>query len=548
MEKIFGFFAERHLFANIFTVMVLFVGVITLFTIKRDLFPKVEIKEAIVTTIYPGASPEDVEINVTSRIERELGKVRGAQNVSSVSFENSSIVHVLVDKNLSDKESDEVLTEIRETIGRVSDLPKKAEKLFVDTIKTSDISVLEIGLSSDKMSYAELRANAKILEKRLKEIDLVSHIEKYGYRKRDVSVEVKHRKLNYYQIPIGEVIAAIEARNIRGKNGTFKSYAGNRDIVTLSEFNDPLEVGEVIVRTSFDGPSIKVKNLAKIEDGFEEEELISRINGEKVISLEVYKKDKSDIIKTAEAVKEFLEREKGAFPEDLKFHFTNDLSRYVSSSYDIVKSNGIMGFFIVIFVLTLFLNFRTSLWVAMGIPVSLLGAVALLPLFDIYLDVVTLSAMILILGIIVDDAIVVAESIYQRFENGEPPIEAAVNGLKDVFFPVMTTIITTILAFVPMFFIPGDIGKFIVVIPLVIIFALGISLVEGVVALPSHVAAGLKGKKAAKRKNWFEFIRKGYEKLMKYFLKLRYVLVIGFSLLFIFTIMYAKENMRLELS
>ncbi len=547
MKSFFHFFAERHLLASLITIMVLLFGINAILTIKRDLFPKVALNEVIITTFYPGASPEDVELSVTNKIETFLKPVSGIKKYTSYSMENMSLISVHISPDLSEKQVDEVVQEIRNAVARVKDFPKDVlEAPTVDRLRTSEIPVIEVGLSAENMSYRQLREHARILEKKIKNVAGVSKLDRTGYRAREVSIELSPAALNKYQISMREIILAIQARNIRGTGGTLESYVAEKDIMTLAQFRKPQEVGDVIVRSTFEGPQIKVKDLAIIKDDFEEKKTIARINGKPAISFTVYKTEKADIMRTVERLKNRLAAEKKLLPEDLEILYSMDTSRYVEASYDVVKNNAIMGILLVLVVLAVFLNARTAFWVALGIPVSILGAIALLPYFDVALDVITLSAMILVLGILVDDAIIISENISRRRELGDSPVDAAVNGLSEVFGPVVTTIITTLLAFSPMFFIPGEEGKFVFPIPLVITLTLLISLVEGVFALPAHVAHGGSRRKRKKDtvRNWFDPIRNGYQRLMKWVLKLRYVLVLVFVFALFSSIWYAANKME----
>lgn len=544
MKSIFRFFVERHLLATLFTIMILFIGLYSASEIKRELFPKVETEGLYISTVYPGASPEDVELNVTNKIESSLQSLRGIKNYTSLSMEDISLVIVKIDPDLSKTKSLEVKQNIQTIINRLKGLPKETEPPLISKISTSDIPIIDIGIHSDKVNYEQLREKSKILERKLQKIKGVAKIETYGIKDREVRIELMQTKLKKYQIPVREIIYAIASRNIRGSEGTLESYTGEKTIATLAQFKNPKEVGEVIVKTSFDGPSIKVKDLASIKDTFSKSKTLSRMNGKNVIGFSIHKKENADIIRTVKRIKKFLNNEKN-IPKDTQIVYSNDFSRFVQASFDVVKSNGIMGFILVFAILSVFLSFRTSFWVALGIPVALLGTIAILPFFGVYLDVITLSAMILVLGILVDDAIVVSESVERRFELGDKPLDAAINGINIVFKPVVTTVLTTILAFTPMFFLPGELGKFVMVIPLVIVITLLISLFEVSFALPSHIAAGLNKKKKKVKESFFDKVRKFYEKLMHYILKLRYLLVVAFLFLLVSSIWYASTSMKI---
>jgi len=370
--------------------------------------------------------------------------------------------------------------------------------------------------------------------------------------------------------------------------GTFESFTDEKNVVTLAQFKDPVEVGDVIVRTTFEGPLIRIKDLAIIKDDFEEETVISHMEGRKAISFIVFKSEEADIIRTTNAIKKLIREEtkkqlfapakpkkqmdildtiKGFFVRDrskektfwfkygnVRILYSNDLSVYVESRFQIVGTNLFIGLVFVIIVLTIFLHRRTAFWVAMGIPVSLLGVIFLLPMFGAFLDTLSLTSLILVIGIIVDDGIIISENINRHSEMGASPLEATVKGTHEVFFPVLTTVLTTFLVFVPMFFMTGMIGKFVYVIPLVVSLALFISLFESVFALPAHIHRGLekrskKAKKAKKKKsgNWFNSVKEVFRRVSYHLLRFRYALVILFIVVFVGALWYAQTLMEFVL-
>ncbi|MCK4653548.1 MAG: efflux RND transporter permease subunit [Candidatus Cloacimonetes bacterium] len=546
----FRFFAERHILATLITIMIIILGLTTLVQIKRGIFPVVDFGMMNIVTRYPGASPEDVELNVTNKIEEELKSVVGIDYFTSYSMENVSAIFVVIDIN--EKDQDKIKTEIRDAVNRVTDFPEEVtESPSITELNTSTaMEVIEVGLSGD-LPYGEIRELAKLFEKKLKAITGVSRLDRFGIRAREIQIEVSPEGIKKYQIPMREIIAAIQARNIRGTTGSFESYTSEKNLVTLAQFRDPIEVGDVVVRSSFDGPLVRVKDLAIVKDDFEDERLLSRVNGKSAISFVVYLNETADAIRTCDAIKELVEKERKNLPEGVELLYSNDTSRIVKNSFEVVLNNGWIGLLLVIILLPIFLNFRTAFWVAMGIPVAFLGTIFLLPLFGGFLDTITLSGMILVIGIIVDDSIIIAENIMRRREMGDEPQDAAVNGIREVYKPVVTTVLTTFLVFAPMFFMPGVFGKFIVPIPLAISLALFFSLLEATVALPAHLIPGLRTKKKNKKKkikqNWFYAVRNKYQKLLFRLLKLRYLFVLLFIIVLSGSIWYAGNYMKLIL-
>jgi multidrug efflux pump subunit AcrB len=528
MKPFFRFFAERHTLAIVFTLMVIVMGLSTAFLIKRDQYPKVEFGELFITTYYPGASPEDVELNVTNKLEEEIKTVTGIERYTSISLENVSFLDVVIESDVDDL--DAVVTEVREAVGRVTDFPPEVtENPLITELKTSIFPVIEVGLSGN-VPYRELREYARRFEKKLKEVKGVARLKEYGYRAREIKIEVSPEKMREYQLSLREIIAAIQSRNIRAAGGSLESYTSEKNLVTMAEFREPLEVGDVIVRTTFEGPHIKVKDLAIVKDDFESVRMDSRMNGINAISYVVDKSDASDVIRTVERIKKLVEEEQKNLPEGITILYSSDASRGVKNIFEIVERNGLLGLGLVLILLALFLNVRIAFWVALGIPVALLGTVFLLPFFGAYLDGIVLSSMIIVLGIILDDGIIISEQIYHRRELGDSPLDAAVNGISGVFKPVITTILTTFLAFAPMFFMSGMLGKFVWVIPLTISLALFISLCEVIIGLPAHLVGGLRRIKpreqAGEGRAWFRAFRNFFQRGLYRFLRLRYAFVL----------------------
>jgi len=545
MKGAIRFFADQPTLAYVLTFLIIFLGVSALSVIQRDNFPSVDLLEMTVTTRYPGASPEDVELNVTNEIEAELKEVDGIDRYTSFSMENISIVHIWIDREMRDKSK--VKTDIRDAVSRVSDLPVEVdEDPVVEELTTSTaIPVIEIGLTGD-VPYAVLREVARRAERELEAVPGVRSVTKYGYLDREIKVEINQDALERYQVASQEIVAAIHNRNIRATGGSFESYTSEKNIVTLAEFTDPMEAAEVIVRISAGGSTIRVKDLAVLRDDFEPAKVLSRTNGTPAISFVVYKKESSDIIRTVAAIKQLVADSEDQLPEGVSIEYSNDKSRLVTNRLNVVNSNGLIGLTLVMLMLTLFLNWHTAFWVALSIPVVLLGTIFMLPIFGAFLDTIAMGAMILVIGIIVDDGIVVAENIWRFREMGKTPLDAAVEGTYAVAKPVITTVVTTALAFIPMFFMSGMLGDFVYVIPLVVVIALSISLIESLFIMPAHLISRSRGhaeSKHMKTAAWFVTLRERFGRVLHLLLRQRYAVTGVFLILITAAFLYAAKFM-----
>ncbi|MDH3615615.1 MAG: efflux RND transporter permease subunit [Gammaproteobacteria bacterium] len=545
MKNAIRFFANQPTLAYVFTFLIIFMGVSSLSVIQRDNFPSVDMLEMTVTTRYPGASPEDVELNVTNEIEEELKEVDGIDRYTSFSMENISIVHIWIDREMRDK--NKVKTDIRDAVSRVSSLPVEVdEDPVVEEITTSaSIPVIEVGLTGD-VPYSLLRTVARRAEKALLTLPGVRSVNKYGYLDREIKVEISNDALERYGVSAQEIVNAIHNRNIRATGGSFESYTSEKNIVTLAEFANPMEAEDVIVRFTEGGSTVRVKDLALLRDDFEPAKVLSRMNGTPAISFEVFKKESSDIIRTVNAVKQLVAESQDQLPEGINIEYSNDKSRLVKNRLDVVVSNGLIGLGLVMLMLSIFLNWHSAFWVALSIPVVLLGTLFLLPIFGAFLDTIAMGAMILIIGIVVDDGIVVAENIWRSREMGMAPLDAAVEGASSVAQPVIATVVTTALAFTPMFFMTGMLGDFIYVIPLVVVLALAISLLDTLFIMPAHLISGGHGGRAVERPaqdRWFVRLRELFRVILQKLLPARYAVIAVFVGLMMAAFLYAAKFM-----
>lgn len=518
------FFLRKNVLVNLVTVFVVATGLFMLTKINRATYPNVDFDIMMISTTYPGASAYDVEVNVTKKLEDELDTVRDIDKIRSLSLENLSIIYVWVDLNANDPA--EVKDEIRRAVDRVADLPKEIdEKPKIDELKSSNVSVIELALSG-AVKERILRKIAKDLEERINEIPGVGMVELVGYRKREVKVLVDTNHLEKNYVSLNEIAQAIANRNVRTAGGTLESFTSEKKIVTFSEFDQPTDVGDVIVRQSFDGGQVKLSEVATIQQDYEDHQIYSRTGGKQSINLLIRAQSHSDIINISNSIKDMIAKITPTLPQGVELEVVADFSRYTKSLLGLVVKNAIFGFFLVLICLFLFLNPITSLWTAVGIPVSFLGALLFFPLFNIDINFISLITLVLVLGMLVDDAIVVAENISSYREQGKPVLEAALLGVKEVCWPVTATILTTIVAFMSLTFMTGVSGKFVREIPIVVTLCLVISLLESIFILPSHIANSPQ--KDAKRQPWIDRLTHWYERFIRKMIVHRWMTLFGF--------------------
>ena len=543
MNSFLDFLVRQKKLALVFSISVIALGLVSLNNIQRDQFPAVDFEIMTIVTSYPGASPEDVEQNITNVIEDELSSVTGIDKFTSTSRAHVSSIVITFSQDVSDLS--EIKQEVRNVVNRIKSLPEEVVDLprVIDR-KTSRKSIIKISLSSDEIDYAELRGMVDSIAQSIESIEGVSEVTKDGYLDKEIQIHIDPEKLYQYELSLPQVMSAITQRNQRYTVGSNHNDKNEKTIVVLSKFDAATDVSEVIVKSTFEGLIVRLKDIAVIESGNVEEKSIVRVNGKKGFILRVKKQAQADVITTVDLVKAHMEKMGGKYNNQLDIFYSSDLSEYVRNRLDIVTNNGLIGLLLVLVVLGAFLSFKTAFWVAVSLPVSLLGTVALLGATGETINLISLAAMILVLGIVVDDSIIVAESIYHYKQTGEDNFKSASHGFKRVIMPVVTTILTTILAFSSMFLMGGMMGKFIYVIPLVIIFALTLSFLEVSLALPAHLAGSNEKKK---EHNWFEYFENKFEVFLSKVLNFHYLVIAIFSITLVISIYFASTQMKFTL-
>jgi multidrug efflux pump subunit AcrB len=508
--------------ANVLTAAILVLGLYAISSLPLAELPRVDLGKADIVTQYPGASAEDVEANVTSRIEKELLTLSDIKKFSSVSEEGQSEISIELKSDINDVAKS--YQDIRDAVARVSDLPAGVTQLpSVRTKKSSSLDFMVVGISGD-MPYAELRQHARALEVSLRRLPGIGEVISKDMRAREFWIQLEPEQLERYGFTITEVASLIQQRNVLMTGGSLESYKTAQDVLTLSEIKDIEGLQNIILSSQ---PLLKLEDLAEdIISGFERPQSYANINGHHVIAFDLRTSDSADVIKTAADVRNLLSQY-GENIKEVELVVGFDLSDEIQSKFDIVKNNGLVGLILVILTLALMLNRNVSIWVALSIPFSLLGVIALLPALGQVLDGYTLAAMILIIGIIVDDAVVVSEKIVQRFEAGEELNSAIIEGIKEVMPAVFTSLLTTFLAFLPLMFLPGNSGKMLYVMPLTIGLALLFSFIDVILVLPSHLRSVLAGRreqllKEEKNSRLMQAVSVKFKVLLTGFVKQRY--------------------------
>ena len=542
MDSILDFLVRQKKFALVFSLAFIAIGVLSVVGMQRDQFPAVDFEILAVTTAYPGASPEDVEKSVTNVIENELLSVSGIKEITSTSREGISSIIVTLEADLKDVTT--VKNDVRNAVNRVKSFPEEVADLpQVLDFNITEFPIITINIDGANSDYALARQITDDLETALLKIKGVASIDKNGYLESEIQIKVDPIKLDKYNISVNEVISAISTRNARFTVGGNNQESLEKNIVILSEFQSIDEIKDVVIKSSFDGPVIRLDDIANVFRGEEEETSITRVNGTKGFVLQIKKQDQADIIRTVKRVRERVSELQENYPDNIDIFYTDDSSEAVENRLNIIIKNGYIGLALVLVVLGAFLSLKTAFWVAVSIPVTLLGTVFGLGLTGNTINLISLSGFILVLGIVVDDSIIIAESIHHYKSKGGDLYKNVVMGLKRVIMPVVTTIISTMLVMSSFFLMSGILGKFIYILPVVVIFALGISFLEITFALPAHLSTN----KVEKQRTWFIPVENFYNRFMRYALRWRYLIVPLFIALLVYTSFFAFKNIPFNL-
>ena len=516
---IINFSLRNPLVVNLFLVLVVVTGVISWRNMPQEMFPVVDIDKVRINTEFEGASPEEVESQVTIPIEEELDSLANIDVMTSTSDEGLSKIII---KLKPDTNVDEFVNDLRSTIDAMTDLPEEAERPDVTRLKTR-FPVISVSVYGDAF-MGTLIAAAKQIKNRLQQIDGVASVGIAGEREWELWVEVDPYAMSARNVSLIVVMSAL--RNNVGDlpGGTLKASEG--EILLRGKGVAPsIEVVEdIALRSKVDGGQLKLGEVANVSLRLEEAKTLGRFNGKPSVNLTITKTASASTIEVSQAVRELAAQLQRELPAGIRVGLFSDLSKYVKTRLETLKSSGAIGLLLVLLSLYLFLNFRIALITALGIPVSFLVAVTAIYYLGYTINMVSMFAFLIALGMIVDDAIIVTENVYRHMEGGMEAVPAARRGAREVFWPVMASTFTTIAAFLPMFGITGTMGLFIEVIPVVVMASLVGSLLEAFIILPSHSAEILRVTVDKRRSliNW-GFLLDKYVATVRFALRNRYL-------------------------
>ncbi|MFC1609607.1 efflux RND transporter permease subunit [Myxococcota bacterium] len=517
---------------NLLMLAIIVVGTVCLVRLPKELMSDISFNWVFIITPYPGVTAEEIERLITVPIEAEIRDVKGIDSIASQSAEGSSFVSVKF-QQMSDEEFRARFQDLRAEVDKVKDLPEDALDTQVQAFGSADfaplISVHLYGQAPEK----EMVELSRQLRDELLLIPKIAKVELVGVRDREVWVEADPTKLQGYSISPLQLQAAVQSHGINVPAGLLQIGRKEMLVRSIGEFGDIEEISKVIVRSTPDGGSVRVEDLAAVSDTFEEERTRSRLDGEPVISLMISKQNEGSSITVTDEVKR-ISREFGERNAHMvKLKVTQDSSEIIEDIIRKLTTNAWLGFIVVVIILFVVLGLRNAILAALGIPLSFLACFIFMYYTGESFNGNSLFGLVLVLGIIVDDAIIIVENCYRHLQMGKSWHQAAIDGTNEVARPIWSATATTIAAFLPLILLPGIMGKFMKIIPITVSLALLASMVEAFIILPSHFAEwpGRRMQGTPEDRPWLVGLRSSYEQGIRYAVKRRKRFVLGMLLL-----------------
>jgi multidrug efflux pump subunit AcrB len=502
--------ASNPVAANLIMLVCLVGGFVMMTQIPQEVFPEFESDIVTVTVAYPGASPEEVEKGIVLAIEERVTGLDGVKKVTSSSVEGAGTVTV---EALAGADVDRLAQDVKSEVDRITSFPEDAESPEV-VIASNRRQTMSVAIYGD-LDERVLREVAETVRDEFLQDPGITQVDLSGVRDLEIAVEIPEEKLRAHGLTLRQVADIIGRSALELPGGSVKTEQGEILVRVKDRRDLGREFAALPVVTTPEGAVVRLEDLGTVTDGFEDTDLFARYNNQPAVLLNIYRVGDQTPISVSDAVQRHMERLERMLPAGVNLAKRSDSSDIFRQRMDLLTRNGLMGLALVFILLAVFLEIRLAFWVSMGIPISIMGSFLILPGLGVTFNMISMFAFIITLGIVVDDAIVVGENVYQQKEQGLPYLKAAVAGAREVVVPVTFSVLTNIVAFLPMLFIPGVMGKIFWVIPAVVISVFAISLVESLFVLPSHL-----GHQKTGGASWFCFVHRAQARFSKGFMHL----------------------------
>lgn len=531
MKNLLAYFIKYPIAGWIIVIGFLLFGYFGFTTLTSSFFPLSESRIIKINLAYPGASPQEMEEGVVLKIEDNLKGIEGIDRVTSKSYENSAAVTV---ETIKGYDTDIILAEVKNAVDKVPSFPSGMEPPVIAKQEATR-QTITFAVSGKGIPLKVLKQKAQTIEKELLRMEGISQVSISGFPDEEIEIAVTEAGLRAYGLSFQQVATAVAQNSLITTGGSIKTEAEEYLIRASSRAYFANELENIVVKSSPDGNVVLLKEVATLRDKFNENPNGLYFNGNKAVNITVQNTNSEDLISAADKVKAYVSKYNLA-SDDVELNVTSDSSITLTQRTDLLLENAIVGMFLVLLILSIFLKPRIAMWVAFGLPISFLGMFAIAGQFDVTINVLSLFAMIIVIGILVDDGIVIAENIFSHHEKGKTPVRAAIDGTLEVIPPIISAILTTMLAFSTFLFLDGRIGEFFGEVSVIVLLTLSVSLIEALIILPSHIAHSKtlqKGTKPykfnLKAEQFMNYLRDNlYEPVLNFFLKYK---VIGFAIM-----------------
>ncbi len=482
MSRAIAWFARNHVAANLLMAAMAIGGLVSLPNIQQKTFPDIDREVVSIGVEYLGAAPEEVEEGVCIRIEEEISGIDGIEKITSSAAEGACGVSAEL---MEGYPVDRALSEIKNAVDSITTFPVETEKPIVSHAEIRR-TVVQLAVSANATERS-LKIYGERIRDALTSLEGITQVDLKTAREYEISIEVPEQTLRRFGLTFDEVVEAVRRGSLDRPGGSVKTAGGEILLRTKGQAYTAPEFAEIVLRTEPDGTRLLLGDVANIVDGFDETDRYARFDGNPAVGLTVYRVGEQRVLEMVDMIRGELGALRTQLPDGLDVTIWTDSAKTLRDRLNILVANGLGGFVLVFVVLALFLRLKLAIWVSLGVPLSILGALFVFPVADISIDVISLFAFIMVLGLLVDDAVVVGENVHRHQENAEDPLEAAIVGTQEVSIPVIFGVLTTIAAFLPMIFAPGDMGQIFGVIGLSAILCLVFSVIESQLVLPAHL-------------------------------------------------------------
>ncbi len=537
MKQIISWFAENSVAANLLMLLFIVGGLISAFSIKVEVFPDAEPDLIRISVSYPGASPQEVEEGVVKPIEEKVAGLAGIERITSTSKEGSGTILIEVIRGW---DTNELLQDVKSAVDRITNLPEEAERPVVEKVirRYPVVSIAVYGSAPEKT----LKKVGERLKDELEELPDITEVRLYAVRPEEIHIEVPKRRLERYHLTLTKLAHIISQESFDLAAGKITTPHEEVLLRSKGKLTQAKDYAKLPVLTGPDGRTITLGKIARVEDGFRDDiTLAAYFQGQRTIVVQVFRVGNQNDLKISKEVRNFLKKFKKSLPAGVKTAIYFDTTSILKSRLDLLLKNLAIGMIFVVITLGVFLHFKLAFWVTMGIPVAFCFALWILPHFNVSINMISLFGFILVLGIVVDDAIVIGENIFRRRELGDPPVPASIKGTLEVYQPVIFSVLTTMAAFYPLLLGTGVVGKVIRHIPIVVILVLLGSLLEALFILPCHLAETKFDLNKKRRLDLINqklkaFVEGPFKKLLLCSLEFRYITISLFLAVLMFSL------------